>query len=161
MREERKCPKRSIRSNGVSENPIFLYPLTHIGDAFSVGARVVRVEILMNVEDEIVDGTIRIGDLAESIGRPVRDKGLSAGPVVTRHKNQLARSSSLADGRYSSLDRGRPKSDVRTKMCEVRLKTRGETRIYVHVMRLIHKTEDNLGLAGVLGGDLAPKTREV
>lgn len=46
----------------------FLYSSTHISNTFSMSARVIRVEIFVNVEDETSDRTVRIGDLAEGIG---------------------------------------------------------------------------------------------
>lgn len=102
----------------ISAIQYFPYPSTHVSDTFSMSARVIRIKVFVNVEDETGGRTVRIGDLAEGIGRATGDEGAGTSPVITRHENQLAGGSSLTDSRHSSLDRGGPNSDVGTEACQ-------------------------------------------
>ena len=43
----------------------------------------------MDVEDEVRDTAVRVGDLAESVRRAVGDKSLRRGPVVARKEDEL------------------------------------------------------------------------
>ena len=52
-------------------------------------ARVVRVKVLVDVEDETGDAAIGVCDLVERIRRSVRDEGLSRGVVVTGEQDEL------------------------------------------------------------------------
>lgn len=60
-----------------------------VGHAFGVCTRVIRIEVLMNVEDEFCGAAIRIRNLKERVGGPIRDESSCRGPVVTRKKNVL------------------------------------------------------------------------
>lgn len=53
-----------------------------VGGAAGRGARVVGIEVLVHVEDEVVRATIRVGDAGEGGGGAARDKGRGAGEAV-------------------------------------------------------------------------------
>ena len=52
-------------------------------------SRVVRVEVLVDIEDKVGDTSIGVRHLAQRICGAVGDKGLSRGPVVTGKEDEL------------------------------------------------------------------------
>lgn len=57
------------------------------GGALSVGARAVRVEVLVHIEDQVVGRAILVGNLVQSGSRAVRDGHGGVGPVVAREED--------------------------------------------------------------------------
>lgn len=51
--------------------------------------RVVRVQVLVDIEDQVGGGTIGVGDLHESRARTVGNEGLCRGVVVSGQQNEL------------------------------------------------------------------------
>lgn len=143
-------------------------PRSELGEACNVGGRgnagvvcaaVVRVRVLVNVEDEVGLAAVEVGDLVEGGSGAVVDKqrrvcpgkrvncslylviyGPGNIPVVSGKKNHVLGGSCLADGGNSGLDGGSPGVDV------------------LEVVGLVHDGEGNLGLASILAGELRPKT---
>lgn len=116
---------------------------THIGRAVGVGTRVVRVEVLMHVVDKVGVRAIGVGHGAERRSGPVADELLGGGVVVPGEKDDLAGGTGLADSGNGGLDGRGPCGDVG------------------NVVGLVHDTEDDPGLRGVLLGDLLPQVREL
>lgn len=119
-----------------------LEDLDVVGGAGGVGARVVGVEVLVDVEDEVGGAAVEVGDLHERGAGAVGDEGTGGSVVVTREQDLVASGAGLADGGHGGLDRGGPLVDV-------------------DVVRLVHDAERNLGVRLVLGGDLAPEGSEL
>ena len=54
-----------------------------------MNVRVIGVEVLVDVEHETSDATVRVFDFVERVGGAVRDEGLGRGPVVAGKENEL------------------------------------------------------------------------
>lgn len=55
-----------------------------------VGSRVVAIEVLVHVEDQVGNGAIWISDLVQCVGRSIGDKGGCRSPVVPREQYHLS-----------------------------------------------------------------------
>jgi len=83
-----------------------------VSSASSVGAAVVRVEVLVYVEDEVCRAAVEVGDFDQSATGTVRDKGTCRSEVGAGEEDLVARSACLTDGGDSGLDGGGPCVDV-------------------------------------------------
>ena len=119
--------------------------------------RVVIVEVLVYIKDEIGDATVWVGDFAQCCSRTVGDEGLGGSPVVAWKQDNLRRSTTegisaihvskdvqtvvpgITNGCDGSLDCLRPRSDVR------------------NVMRLVHEAEYDAWFVEELFGELSPE----
>lgn len=54
-------------------------------------ARVVRVQVLVNIEDEVGDAAVRVDDFVQGIGRAVRDELASGSVIVSGQQDELCR----------------------------------------------------------------------
>ena len=81
-------------------------------DAVGVGARVVDVEVLVHVEDEVVCGAVEVGDFGEGGGGAGADELLGGGVLGAGHEDHLRDGAGVADGGYGGLDGGAPGVDV-------------------------------------------------
>ena len=54
-----------------------------VGDAGARGARVVRVEVLVHVEDEVVGAAVEVGDAGENGRGAAGYEGRGAGVTIT------------------------------------------------------------------------------
>lgn len=63
---------------------------TYINRCITWGdVRVVEIEVLVHVEDQVGDAAVGVCDLVERVGRAVGHEGLRRRPVVTREQDQL------------------------------------------------------------------------
>jgi len=107
-----------------------------------VGAGVVGVKVLVNIEDEVCEATVQVLDSAERSSGAVVDEVSSGSVTSTRKKDLLAGSTRSADSSHGSLSGRGPAGDVQ-------------------VMRLVHEAKDDLAVGLVLGRELAPKVGEL
>lgn len=75
-------------------------------------AGVVRVEVLVNVENQVRGGTIGIFDSLKSVERAAGDEGACGSPVVAREEDHLRGGASVADGGHDCLDSCGPGGDT-------------------------------------------------
>jgi hypothetical protein len=80
--------------------------------ALGVGSRVVTVQVLVHVHDEVVGGAVRVLDLVQSRCGAGRDECLCAGEALAGHQNQVVLCGGSADGGYDGLDGVGPLVDV-------------------------------------------------
>ena len=80
--------------------------------ASSVRTAVVRVEVLMHVEDEVGGAAVEVGDFAESGSRAVLDVVRSGCVVGAGKEDLLGGGAGFADGCHGGLDGGCPFVDV-------------------------------------------------
>ena len=113
-----------------------------VGGAAGVGAGSVRVEVLVEVVDEVGLGTVKVGDGSKGGVRTVRDGGQSVGVVATWKEDRVGSGASLANGSDSGLNGGGPGADDK-------------------VVWLVHDTKGNLVVVGVLGSELRPEGAEL
>lgn len=52
-------------------------------ESLRISARVIAVEILVHIKDEVGDGAVGVSDVQQGWSGSVGDKGLSRGPVVS------------------------------------------------------------------------------
>lgn len=110
-----------------------------VGDTLSVSSRVVAVEVLVDVEDQVGGGSVEIFDGGEGSGGTAGHECLSRSPVVAGEEDHLGSGTGLADGGNGGLDRGSPGGDVRD------------------IMGLVHDSEDDFRLRGIFGSEVAPQ----
>ena len=141
-----------------------------------MNVRVIGVEVLVDVEDEVGDASIGVRDLAESVRGTIGDECLSGCPVITREENNLRSGTierfrrfdrkfnelglpSLTDSSDGGLNRSGPCNNI---WDVVRLVHSNTTRFSVirspHVINL--HAEDNPVIASVLSSDVAPERSE-
>ena len=63
-----------------------------VRDAVGVGTAIVRVEVLVYIEDQVGNASIRVRHFAQGIGRTIRDESLSRRPVVSWKEDELGSS---------------------------------------------------------------------
>lgn len=80
---------------------------TH-GDASGAGTRVIGVEVLVDVHDQVGLRSIKVGNGGKSRGAAVRDESASGGVVIAGEEDHLGGSACLTDGSDSSLNGGSP-----------------------------------------------------
>ena len=107
-----------------------------IRDAVGVGAGAVAVEVLVDVVDELGGRAVGVLDGGER-GRGVGDEAARRGVVGAGEQDELRGGAGGADGGHHPLQGDGPRGH-------------GE------VVGLVHRAEDDVGLAGVLGRELAP-----
>lgn len=115
-----------------------LEALDVVGGALLVLARVVDVEVLVQIEQQAVGSAVGVGDLAEQVGALVGHKVGGAGKVVAGEEDDLRLGAGLADGGDGGLAGVGPFRRV-------------------EVVRLIHQTKDDLFVVGVLFGNVGPE----
>ena len=54
-----------------------------------MGSRVIRVEVLMDVKNQVGRRAVEVGDFVKSIGRATGDEGSGGCPVVSRKEDLL------------------------------------------------------------------------
>lgn len=109
-----------------------------VGHTVAVSSGVVTVEVLVDVEDELAGATSRISD-GQELRTSFGWEGLSTRPRRTGDENHLAgctSSTNCVDSSLNSLDPWRDGWKV---------------------MGFVHDTEDDLGVAGILCGQLRPE----
>lgn len=98
-----------------------------IRHALGRGAGVVRIEILVNVKDQVVGAAVEIGDLEEVLTR-VRAKVLSGGVTSTGQEDLLRCGASFSDSGHGSLYRLRPLGHVQVMLFGMSYRCQSEVR---------------------------------
>lgn len=96
----------------------------------------------MDIEDQVCEGSVQIGDTAQSIST-VSHEVLGTSPVGTGEKDVIRSRSAGTDSTDSALQSSGPGVDVRD------------------VMRLIHESENDFGLVRVFRRETSPKASEL
>ena len=58
-------------------------------------ARVIGIEVLVDVKDQVGSRAVEVGNFVKSIGRAVGDEGSGGCPVVSGKENNLEKSTEL------------------------------------------------------------------
>jgi hypothetical protein len=113
-----------------------------VSDASGVGSRVVNIEVLVEIEDEAIGGSVWVSYAEEGSGGSTAHELTGTGKVGAGNQDHLARCTSLSDGGDDSLAGSGPSGNIQ-------------------LMWLVDDLEDHLGLLGVVGGELGPDISEL
>jgi hypothetical protein len=113
-----------------------------VGGASGVSSGSVRVEVLVDIEDQVGGAAIEVLDLGESGARTVGDVSGGVGPLVAGKEDLVGSGTGLADGGHGGLDGGSPGVD-------------GD------IVGLVHQAKSDFVVALVLGSDLGPDASEI
>ena len=109
-----------------------------VGDAVPVRTAVVRVQVPVDVVDEVRGAAVQVRDAGQGSGGSVVDELRSICEIIAREEDALGSGPGFANGGYSGLDCFSPGFDV-------------------EVMRLVHDAKHDSTFVSVFGGDLRPE----